>query len=483
VSGRRMWQSRGARNGVHDFAQPRTAESYVTGIGDQEPAVSDHYDIYCLTDRFFYDRPAVGSVDDPDFPICQKPVPEGWEHQPSDTWMYYAPVTHSLPAQGWKVHVSSSLDNAERVLAAVWDYCVPQRIPFKFLRSNPVMVMFNSKAAFRGSSGKLVTIYPENESRLESVVKELNGLLSGIEGPYILSDLRYSEGPLYVRYGGFTERYCLDDSGERVLALEDGTGNLVPDVRGPTFAVPDWIALPAFLEPELAARNAVTVSGLPYDIESVLQFSNGGGVYLGRERATQRRVVLKEGRPFAGLDTDGRDAVTRLRHERDILQRLAGLDVVPELIDYFTLGDHHFLVQEFIDGNPLQRLLVHRFPLSHPDSSADDLAQYTQWAVQMLAEVERSVEALHQRGVVFGDLHPSNILVTADGRLVLIDFEVSTLVADRTRSALAHPAFQPPADRLGIDGDRYALACLCLGMFAPQTTILLPLHNKQINKR
>jgi len=85
------------------------------------------------------------------------------------------------------------------------------------------MVMFNSKSARRGSSGKLVTIYPADDAELELVLKELDGILVGVEGPYILSDLRYADGPLFVRYGGFVERHCLSAARERVLALEDVT--------------------------------------------------------------------------------------------------------------------------------------------------------------------------------------------------------------------------------------------------------------------
>jgi tRNA A-37 threonylcarbamoyl transferase component Bud32 len=220
----------------------------------------------------------------------------------------------------------------------------------------------------------------------------------------------------------------------------------------------------------------VTTAGLPYQIENAIQFSNGGGVYLARDTRSDTRVVLKEGRPHAGLDAAGRDAVTRLSHERHMLERLAGLDAVPALIDYFILGDHHFLVEEFIDGSPLQRLLVSRYPLTRPDRAEDDLAEYTEWALGMLTRVERAIESVHERGVVFGDLHPSNVLVSVDDRLVLIDFEVSTLAEQQTRSALAHPGFQPPVDRTGAAADDYALACMHLGMFAPQTTILLPLH-------
>ena len=436
----------------------------------------EQYEVYCLADRLFYERLDRSPEEHPDFEMCSRPLPFGWEHQGSDTWMNYSPVGDAVRPQGWKIHVSARLDDAERVLDVVWNYCTARRIPFKYLRSRPVMVMFNAKSAFRGSSGKLVTIYPPDESRLEPIVTELDELLAGVQGPYILSDLRYGAGPVFVRYGGFTERHCLGDNGQRVLAIEGPDGDLVPDVRGATFALPPWVPLPAFLEPHLAARNAVTTEGLPYKIESVLQFSNSGGVYLGRDLRTDRQVVLKEARPYAGLDVADRDATTRLAHERDILKRLAGLDVVPELLDWFTLGDHQFLVQEFVDGNPLQRMMVQRYPLTRADCSAETIAAYTSWAWEMVDKVAAAIGLLHGRGVVFGDLHPDNILVTADGRVVLIDFEVSALAADAARSALAHPGYGAPRDRQGEQVDEYALACLRIGLFAPQSTIMLPLH-------
>ncbi|MCK2217149.1 class III lanthionine synthetase LanKC [Actinomadura sp. ATCC 31491] len=441
----------------------------------------DKYELYCLVDPFFYDTIEHSTAEDADFSFVNRPVPDGWAHELGDMWSYYAPAGGPpLPRQGWKIHVSARPDDAEKAIAAVWDYCVPRGTAFKFLRGPAVHVMVNSKAASRASSGKLITVYPRDEAHLELVLKELDELLRDVRGPYVLSDLRYGDGPLFVRYGGFAERHCLSETGERVLAVEDGDGNLVPDVRGSTFSVPPWATLPAFLEPHLAARNAVTTLGLPYEIESVLHFSNGGGVYLGRDKATGERVVLKEARPHAGLDAAGRDAVARLEHERDILRRLAGLDAAPGLRGYFTLGEHHFLVQEFVDGVSLQRRLVHRYPLTRATCTPDDLAEYTAWAVETAAGVSAALDALHERGVVFGDLHPDNVLLTESGRIALIDYEAATLAADQARPPLAHPAFYAPADRRGVDVDRYALACLRLGLFAPQCTIMVPLSRAKV---
>ncbi|TWD79902.1 protein kinase-like protein [Kribbella amoyensis] len=436
----------------------------------------ESYELYCLSDRRFYDTPGRRETGHPDFALATRPVPAGWDHVAGELWMHYAPTGLRLPEQGWKIHVSAGLADAERALEAIWEYCVPRGIAFKFLRSEPVLVMVNSKSAPRGSSGKLVTVYPADEAQLELVLKELDLLLDGIRGPYILSDLRYGEGPLFVRYGAFVSRYTLNEAGERVLALTDDRGRLVPDHRGPTFAVPPWIELPSFLESHLAARNAVTTDELAYTIEGVIQFSNGGGVYVGHHNGTGDRVVLKEGRPYAGLDVSGRDAVARIGHERDILARLDGLAVVPKVHDHLVLGDHHFLVQEFVDANPLQRELVRRYPLTHPDATEAELAEYATWATEMVARVEQEVGELHGRGVVFCDLHPDNVLLATDGRLVLIDFEVATLAEEQARSALAHPGYAAPGDRQGPDVDLYALACVTLGLFAPQATMLLHLH-------
>ena len=48
-----------------------------------------------------------------------------------------------------------------------------------------------------------------------------------------------------------------------VPAIEDPAGDLVPDPRSPAFTVPAWVRMPGFLAPHLAARNSVTIAGLP----------------------------------------------------------------------------------------------------------------------------------------------------------------------------------------------------------------------------
>ncbi|MFY1593733.1 class III lanthionine synthetase LanKC [Micromonospora sp. WMMD737] len=433
--------------------------------------MDERYDSYCAADRLFYD--SLGSaVEQPTFAAAQRPVPDGWRSEPLDDWLIYAPEGGTLPQQGWKVHVSATLDNAERVLDAVWDYCVPRGLSFKFLRGPRTLLLRNSKYASRAASGKFVTVYPRDDAELELVCKELDELLAGEPGPYILSDLRHGAGPVHVRYGGFAARYCHSPDGQVVPAIEDDTGTLVPDRRDPVFHVPSWVTLPDFLGPHLAARNATSTNEVPYRIEKVIHFSNGGGLYVGRDVRTDDQLVLKEARPHAGLDADGTDAVARLAREADALRRLADLPQVPRVHDEFALGEHRFLALEFIEGRPLNKVLVDRYPLIDADATDADRADYTRWALDVHRQVEEVVTAIHDRGLVYGDLHLFNVMVRPDDRIALVDFEVAAPIDGHRRPGLRNQGFAAPRNRTGPAVDRYALACLRLALFLPLTQLV-----------
>src|SRR5919197_141598 len=128
-------------------------------------------------------------------------------------------------------------------------------IAFKFLRSRDIVLLLNSKYADRASSGKFCTIYPIGDGALERTVVDLGAALDGRCGPYILSDVRWRNGPVYLRYGAFTGRYCLDETGDRVLAVVHPDGRLVPDVRKPGGYRPAWAPVPEFLAEQIAATK------------------------------------------------------------------------------------------------------------------------------------------------------------------------------------------------------------------------------------
>ncbi|MFJ2853463.1 class III lanthionine synthetase LanKC [Streptomyces rubiginosohelvolus] len=441
--------------------------------------MNPEYAAYCQADRRFYDAPhrslgPGGAVDAESsfYAAVRGSAPEGWTRSRRGDWLSYSPDGLRLPAQGWKIHISAALDNASSVLDRVTAHCLEHRIAFKCIPNAGLLALRNAKYADRAGSGKFITVYPPSEEAFPEVCTALMQLLEGEHGPYILSDLRCGNGPVHTRYGAFAARFCSGPDGRPVPAVADPQGRLVPDDRGPAFRVPSWATPPGFLMPHLEARAAVGLADLPYTVEKALHFSNGGGVYLGRDTRTGEQVVLKEARPHAGLAADGADAVARLERERTALEHLAGLDCVPDVRDVFQVGDHHFLVLQYIPGTTLNTVFARRFPLARQHPSPELLAEHTAWAEELYGQVERAVDAVHERGIVISDLHMSNVMVDEEaGRIVLLDFEAASPAAERRRQIVANPAFVAPADRRGTDIDRYALACLRLALYLPLTTL------------
>ncbi len=76
------------------------------------------YEAYSFADPYFYDSP-VRWGEPEEFAVLGEPLPDGWVRRDQGIWVGVHPSGVRLPEQGWKIHVSACLDNAERVLATV----------------------------------------------------------------------------------------------------------------------------------------------------------------------------------------------------------------------------------------------------------------------------------------------------------------------------------------------------------------------------
>lgn len=78
-------------------------------------------------------------------------------------------------------------------------------------------------------------------------------------------------------------------------------------------------------------------------------------------------------------------------------------------------------------------------------------------------QVRNSLTLLHSLGLVFGDVHPGNILISANHQIVkLVDCESISVVGAPLSRVLIRTAFRPLADTASAEGDfeslRYCVA-------------------------
>jgi hypothetical protein len=428
--------------------------------------------LFCLSDPMYYESPDRLADEATRYALSARPVPAGWRRSAQGLWTQMRPEGVGRPEQGWKIHISAVPDEASSTLDIVADACLARRVPFKFLRSARALRFANGKYMPRASSGKFITVYPADEGQLDDLLAELVPALDGRRGPYILSDLRIGAGPVYVRYGAFTELWCAGADGDPVPAVRDPAGRLVPDARVAGFTIPNGVRVPASLRSHLAARAPAEGADLPYRVERVLYFTNAGGTYLAVDRETGQRVVLREARPHCGTDSTGTDAVTRLRREYEILSRLDGLDFVPRVHGLRTFWEHEFLVEQYVPGQTFMDAVVASHPLRFRDPAPDVLSGYARWVERITGELGRALEILHDRGVSHGDVHPSNVILRPDGSVALLDFEYAGAAGDERPVRVGAPGFAAPGPVTGAEADWYALRSTWLMAMLPLAEVV-----------
>ncbi|HZR49507.1 MAG TPA: class III lanthionine synthetase LanKC [Streptosporangiaceae bacterium] len=388
-------------------------------------------------------------------------VPADWGTATWEFWASAVPPELKLPAQGWKIHISSTVENAEQTLARVIEVVVASRAACKVLADTDWLRLMNSKDADRRSAGKFIVVYPRTTEELRALVVKLADATTGLAGPYVLTDRRFPGSRcVFYRYGEIIPSATRDRLGVREPLLTDPDGVDHPDERAIPYTLPPWVKDPFPDEPE--PDSDVTAFFEQYNITEALQFSSAGGVYRAVHTPTGQHVAIKEARPLITCSS-GQDAPALLRKEHAILDLLSDC-AVPEAREIRQVWEHTYLVMSFLAGDTLAAWANSRNPrYGNPGS----WAAYLRDLVTVWSEILQTIQAGHRRGVVFGDLSASNFLVDeADGlpRPVMIDLEGAVRVGTDPDPRIYTAAFASPQRLAGqaatIADDVYSMAVL-----------------------
>jgi eukaryotic-like serine/threonine-protein kinase len=150
-----------------------------------------------------------------------------------------------------------------------------------------------------------------------------------------------------------------------------------------------------------------------------------GVVYRAHDEKLQRDVAIKL--LHHESDAAGRDSILQEARASSALNH-PGICTVHEVEDQ---GDQSFIVMELVEGRPLSDLIPHDgFPF-------ESLRGYGLQVAEALAHA-------HARGVIHRDVKPSNILVTGQGRIKVLDFglakQVGPQLVDRTTESHGTPS-------------------------------------------
>lgn len=146
---------------------------------------------------------------------------------------------------------------------------------------------------------------------------------------------------------------------------------------------------------------------------------------------TEQEIIHTSERGTITLVTDenGREYVRKTgSFNTETLSRIAAIDS-PFLVRLYDCSDAE-IVMEYVSGTPLSALAV-------PTSQLPEI----------VCEICDGLSALHDAGVIYRDIKPSNIMLTDYGHIKIIDFDAARIKkpeAEKDTSFIGTDGFAPP---------------------------------------
>ncbi len=197
-----------------------------------------------------------------------------------------------------------------------------------------------------------------------------------------------------------------------------------------------------------------------YEVVAELGRGAMGVVYKARDPQIERMVAVKTVSLWGQQPDEEKEFRLRFMHEAQAAGRLHH----PGIVAIFDVGENPenhdpYIVLEYVDGQPLNRILAREKKLSPAK------------ALQLTEEIAEALDYAHAQGVTHRDIKPGNILVTQDGHAKISDFGIAKLnLAHFTvpGRVLGTPAYMAPEqlNGEGVDGrsDLFSLGVILYAM-------------------
>ena len=347
----------------------------------------------------------------------------------NSNFTYVFSTNKSIPYQGWKIHISATLDNYQIILDSVTTICLTNDTPFKFINSIEKLFFIYSKKTSQTEIGKFITIYPENDQTFLYLLDVLYQELKYESGIQIMTDQNYKQSQvIFYRYGLMNASV---KNGQRPC-LFDNNGVAYPDLPGAYYSCPEFVT-----EYFPEKTNTSTILNERYDMKSILYQTGAGNIYIAIDITNSQKVIIKEARKYVYATRDI-TSIELLKNEAKIIKKLSG-SVTPNYIDDFYLEGNYYLVEEFIEGKTLNalktdfNLLLKRTP--------SEITTFNNKLQKIISKLFKSLEYIHNHGVIVDDISCSNIILTSENKVYFIDFETAYLKNEKPLIATTNSCY------------------------------------------
>lgn len=392
------------------------------------------------------------------------------EEDPKVNWLHFIYKKDNPPVQGYKLHVSASLNSALEVVKLVLPILEREKTSFKITRTmHDLNNILEGKAGLT-QVGKFITIYPYNNHQAVNLGTEIHKITDGLQGPHVPYEKALGPRSLvHYRYGAFKQMKLQLDNGQLVNAILDKNGKLKQDLRDENqYSEEDDPFQLAGIK--VWRRNHESVLKNRYLRTDLLYKSPKSSCWLGLDLSLLNTVIIKEAYSGMMVEENGVDAKERILHEAKILTELQDFDCCPTVIDSWKETNSSYLILDFIEGTNLKSVLA--------ELASKGISINEKTLKKWFRELCVIIKNLHDRRITHNDLKPDNIIIDKQGHLHILDFELAsradTNYTARTLGTQGYFFQTTNGVKLPFDNDIYSLGAILASMITQRDISLLP---------
>ena len=199
--------------------------------------------------------------------------------------------------------------------------------------------------------------------------------------------------------------------------------------------------------------------GKRYRIERMVASGGMGAVYRALDKRFNKPCAVKEMLDDFQSESERAQSVEWFSREASLLLEL-NHQCIPRVRDFFVDGGRHYLVMDFIEGRTMGAVLEQEAVVTGVNGTRGVTeARARSWGQQLCSVLSY----LHRLSppIIFRDLKPTNIMVTENDDIKLIDFGIArTFQSQRQATIIMTVGYAPQEQLLGNPeprSDLYAL--------------------------
>jgi serine/threonine protein kinase len=283
------------------------------------------------------------------------------------------------------IYLSVFAEDAEAMLNEVCPLLKAYNTPFKVLENELLVNQCNGLFFSIYNAGKILTFYPENETTAKSLASNIEKVTTQFRGLIIDNCIRIGQ---LLYYPSACQKI--------------------------SFSIPNVYRI----------KRIPGIIGKYYLPFKLLYKNPKGDILLGLNlrKLSFTKCLIKQAKADSYTDPAGRNAIHRLLWQKEVIEQLQDNIPTARVINICRKGEDIYLITEFIEGISLREKVrsVHQNVIWSQLTAVQKkvlLDHFLQTAI--------IIDNIHSRGYVHRDVQINNFIVSDDGLIYIIDFELA----------------------------------------------------------